>query len=280
MDCKEVHLKIQGWLQERLKESNQRGFVIGVSGGIDSALVSTLCASTGFPTFVISLPINQEAKQLQRANKHIQWLKDKYGCVVSHEIDLTEITDCFEKTLQNKQINSELVSVNLRSRLRMVALYAMANQTKLLVAGTGNKIEDFAVGFFTKGGDGCCDISPIGDLLKSEVRQLAAFLGVDSEIVNAVPTDGLWGDNRSDEEQLGATYDELEWALNYYETLKIVKPYGIDLDKLPQGFSVESIVLTQPDLTERQKEVFSIFTQRHFANKHKMEMPPICYLQR
>lgn len=280
MDCNEVNLKIQGWLQERIETSKQIGFVVGVSGGIDSALVSALCASTGFPTFVLSLPINQEIKQLQRANKHIQWLKDTYGCVISKEIDLTEVTDCFEKTLQKEQINSELVSVNLRSRLRMVALYAMANQNKLLVAGTGNRIEDFAVGFFTKGGDGCCDISPIGDLLKSEVRQLSSFLGIDSEIVNAVPTDGLWGDNRSDEEQIGATYDELEWALNYYETFKIVKPCGIDLDNLPQGFSVESILLTQPDLTERQKEVFSIFTQRHFANKHKMEMPPICYLRR
>ena len=262
----ELVLHIGKWLQDHLSLSCQKGFVVGVSGGVDSAVVSTLCATTQCPTLVVSLPICQDATQLERCNKHIAWLTERYPNVTNYEIDLGRVLTQFENDLWPhiwEQKSCELVSANLRSRLRMCALYAFANANNYLVIGTGNKIEDYGVGFFTKGGDGMVDLSPIGDLLKSEVKKLALELNIIPEICAAVPTDGLWGDNRSDEDQLAATYDELEWAMWYCERFMI-------------DTNVRLHLIINERLTERQHEVLRIYYNRNKANQHKMRMPPVC----
>lgn len=246
--------KIISWLLEYCKNTNTNGFVIGVSGGVDSALTSTLCALTGLDVIVIGMPIHQEEKQLSRSEKHMQWLCDNFKNVKKTTIDLTETFEVFKKSCKNL---SELALANARSRLRMVTLYSVANTNNMLVAGTGNKVEDYGVGFFTKYGDGGVDLSPIADLLKSEVRQMAKELGVLKELVDAIPTDGLWGDDRNDEQQIGATYDELEWALKYYDE---------------NGYNLK-------ELNERQIIVLDIYVNRHKTNKHKLLTPPICYLR-
>ena len=210
---KQVH-NIVSWLQIRAEESGCRGFVVGVSGGIDSALTSTLCALTGLPTYVVGLPIHQPDTHVHRSERHMQWLQDQNANVRKQTIDLTTVYEVF-RGLPTEQ--SALALVNSRSRLRMTMLYSIANTHNLLVGGTGNKVEDYGIGFFTKYGDGGVDLSPIADLLKSEVREMAAYLGVSEEILTATPTDGLWEDDRSDEEQIGASYEELEWALEYYD---------------------------------------------------------------
>lgn len=238
--------KISNWLDEYLINNNLESFVIGVSGGIDSAVTSTLCAMTGKPTIVLSMPIHQSKLQLNRANNHLEWLKSKYPNVRVLEFDLTQLFETF-KLLFSEEDN--LALANTRSRLRMVTLYQVATMNKGIVAGTGNKVEDFGVGFYTKYGDGGVDISPIADLMKSEVRELAKSMGINSEIIEAAPTDGLWGDNRTDEDQIGASYEELEWAME---------------------FSGDSSTLTG-----RDKEVYYIYTDFNTKNKHKMNPIPI-----
>jgi NAD+ synthase len=244
--------KITKWLESYCNKTKTDGFVIGVSGGVDSALTSTLCAMTGKKVIVVSLPILQPKDQLLRSEKHIAWLCENFKNVSSIIINLT---DTF-LTFKNTGNYSDLALANTRSRLRMSALYAVANSNNLLVAGTGNKVEDYGIGFFTKYGDGGVDLSPIADLLKSEVREMCRYLKVLPELSEAVPTDGLWEDNRSDEDQIGATYDELEWALKYYDK------YGINCD----------------GLSERQKQILNVYAERHTKNKHKLEVPPVCYL--
>ena len=249
----EIKDKIVGWLSARCEEAGSEGFVIGVSGGVDSALTSTLCAYTDKQVIVVGMPIHQEKSQVSRSQNHMDWLCGKFSNVKQVTFDLTEAFEVFKR---DTRCNSELALANARSRMRMVALYSIANTNNVLVAGTGNKVEDYGVGFFTKYGDGGVDVSPIADLLKSEVRELAADLGVIPEVVEAVPTDGLWGDNRSDEQQIGATYEELEWALEYYDSHKD----------------------DASGLNERQKEVLSLYKERHMANKHKLLTPPVCFL--
>jgi NAD+ synthase len=245
--------KIIDWLLRYSNNSNTNGFVIGVSGGVDSALTSTLCALTGKDVIVIGMPIHQEENQISLSEKHMQWLCENFKNVKKTTIDLTSTFETFKSSSGNL---SELALANTRSRLRMVTLYSIANTNNLLVAGTGNKVEDYGVGFFTKYGDGGVDLSPIADLMKSEAREMSKYLDIMDEIVNAIPTDGLWGDSRSDEEQIGASYDELEWALKYYDE---------------NGYNLYG-------LGERQCEVLNVYVQRHKANKHKLEMPPVCYL--
>ena len=249
----EVKETIVEWLKSYITATACHGFVVGVSGGIDSALTSTLCALTGSPVVVVGMPIDQESGQLSRSQKHMDWLCEHYPNVSQKTIDLTTVWHTLRQTLD---CNSHLAQANAQSRLRMTALYGVANTENLLVAGTGNKVEDYGIGFFTKYGDGGVDLSPIADLLKSEVRELAADLGVLHEIVVAIPTDGLWDDNRSDEDQIGATYDELEWALAYYD----------QNGNLTRG------------LNTRQKEVLEIYIQRHMGSRHKLELPPVCEL--
>lgn len=239
-----LHQKISNWLLDYLQGNNLECFIIGISGGIDSALTSTLCAQTGKSTIVLSMPIHQSPDQLNRAHNHINWLKSKYPNIQSFEYDLTQTFETF-KSLFN--IEDKLALVNSRSRLRMVTLYQVAAMNKGLVVGTGNKVEDFGVGFFTKYGDGGVDISPIADLTKTEVRQMARELGIIEEILVAKPTDGLWEDDRTDEDQIGATYEELEWAMEYKEG----------------------------EITERQSEVLSIYKKFNTQNQHKMNLIPI-----
>ena len=216
MEFTNVETHITNWLSNYLDSSTLKGFVVGVSGGVDSAVTSTLCAKTKKQTLVINMPILQNAQQFDRSIEHINWLEKKFENVRGIEVDLTPVFDAYRTTLPN-QFQDDLSLANLRSRIRMATLFQFASNQKLLVAGTGNKVEDFGVGFYTKYGDGGVDISPIADLMKTEVFGLAKHLGIIESIQNAPPTDGLWDDDRSDEDQLGASYSELEWAMQYLE---------------------------------------------------------------
>jgi len=253
MNSEKIINHIAGWLENQLISSNQKGFVIGVSGGIDSAVTSTLCALTGAPVVVINMPIHQVPDQIDRSNDHIAWLKKHFENIQSSIVDLTTTYETF---VEASDISDELSLANVRSRLRMTTLYAHANLKSYLVAGTGNKVEDYGIGFFTKYGDGGVDLSPIASLLKSQVYEVAAHLEIIKSIQNATPTDGLWGDDRSDEDQIGATYNELEWALQYYDL---------------EGSNITG-------LSSRQREILRIYIERHLATKHKLEMPPVCEL--
>lgn len=241
--------KIIEWLREYVNKSGLKSLVIGVSGGVDSALTSTLCAKSGIKTILVSLPIYQNKNHLDRATKHIEDLKNKFNNVESIEIDLTKTFDEFKS---NFEIKNELANANSRSRLRMTTLYHIASIYNGLVVGTGNKVEDFGVGFYTKYGDGGVDISPIGDLLKSEVRDMAKKIGVIDEIIEAKPSDGLWDDDRSDEDQIGASYNELEWAMTYTENN-----------------------ILEDNLSNRKKEVLKIYLEFNKKNKHKMDSIPV-----
>lgn len=212
---KVISEEIVQWLKDYAEKNDRKAFVVGVSGGVDSALVSTLCAMTGIHTNVVILPCQSKSDGIERANKHIGWLHQNFKNVTKHEIDLTPTFETFVKSTE--MYRNDLADVNTKSRLRMIALYQIATPLNGLVVGTGNKIEDFGIGFFTKYGDGGVDISPIGDLLKSEVRKMSKELGILPELVWAIPTDGLWSDNRTDEQAIGATYDDLEFAMNYIE---------------------------------------------------------------
>lgn len=247
---------IAGWLSSYCENSGMKGFVVGVSGGIDSALTSTLCALTKKPVIVLNMPILQHKKQFDLASAHIEWLKKKFSNVSSFEINLTDVF-LKAKEAVPADVQDPHTMANTRSRLRMIALYAFSTHHRYLVAGTGNKVEDFGVGFYTKYGDGGVDVSPIADLMKSEVYALAKELGVIPEILVAAPVDGLWEDNRTDEDQIGATYNELEWAMRFLKengkkkTLKISK---------------------------RQKEVLEIFKRFNKMNQHKMKPIPVCII--
>lgn len=286
MDNQHIEDQIVKWLTKKLDDTKQKGFVIGVSGGIDSAVVSTLCAKTGKPTIVVSLPI---AQSTTLADKHMASLTSRHPNVRVSECYLDKALyslegsiwgDLFEMNRYSIDTNEnrDLVSANLRSRLRMCTLYAFANASGFLVVGTGNKVEDYGVGFFTKYGDGGVDISPIGDLLKSEVRTLASHLGIIEEIVKAAPTDGLWADARTDEDQIGASYDELEWAMSEYGRIFCLLGDTFE-EKLKMAQRMSGLAAF--DLSDpRKQEVLKIFHQRHVANRHKMNMPPVCVVER
>jgi len=253
MKHQEIINHIVNWLNQYSSNSKTVGFVIGISGGIDSALTSTLCALTGEKVICLNMPIRQHKTEYDRGNEHIEWLKKNYPNVSSAEVNLTSIFEEMENTY-DKDIQDFLTMANTRARLRMTTLYAYAGHHKLLVAGTGNKVEDFGIGFYTKYGDGGVDVSPIADLMKSEVYALAASVGVTANILNARPTDGLFADGRTDEDQIGATYDELEWAMLYIE-------------------NKESY-----ELNERQKVAMQIYQSRNRANRHKMDPIPVCLI--
>lgn len=243
---------IVNWLSEYCVNAGSAGFVVGISGGVDSALTSALCANTHKKVLLLSMPIRQTQAEFQRASDHIESLKKRFSNVQSLEINLTDSFSQIEKSLPEEVLSNFLAMANTRSRLRMLTLYAVAQANNCLVAGTGNRVEDFGVGFFTKYGDGGVDISPIADLTKTQVWQLAKHLGVIDSIIEAKPTDGLWEDGRSDEDQIGATYPELEWAMDF------------------QG-SEESI-------SERQKEVLRIYRRLNKINTHKMIPIPVCVI--
>jgi NAD+ synthase len=251
MKTKQTIDHIVQWLTQYLETSHLNGFTVGVSGGIDSAVTSTLCARTGYPVTALNMPIHQADDQVTRASAHIAWLEKHYPNVTGSHVELTPMFEQICKGLPD-DIQDNLTMANTRSRLRMLVLYAFASSKKMLVAGTGNKVEDFGVGFYTKYGDGGVDLSPIADLLKSQVYQLADTLNILEEIQKAAPTDGLWEDDRTDESQIGASYEELEWAMTYIDTQ------------------------SQAPLNSRQQQVLDIYNGFHSANQHKMTPIPVC----
>jgi len=210
-----VNQQIVDWLKTYAENAKVNGFVVGISGGIDSAVTSTLCAQTGLKVLCVEMPIHQAASQVSRGREHIEQLKNRFPNVDNVETDLTIVFEMFKREVpdSNDEAKLNLSLANTRARLRMTTLYYFAGIHGLLVAGTGNKVEDFGVGFYTKYGDGGVDLSPIADLMKSDVYAMGEYLKVPQSILNAPPTDGLFGDDRTDEDQLGASYDELEWAM-------------------------------------------------------------------
>ena len=246
---------ITRWLNEYADNAGAKGFVVGVSGGIDSAVTSALCANTGLSVLCLEMPIHQESSQISRAWEHINYLENKFPKVRAQNLNLTEVFDKFIDILpEHKETeNKKMALVNTRARLRMSALYYFAQYYGYLVAGTGNKVEDFGVGFYTKYGDGGVDISPIADLLKTQVYELGKALGVPKSIMNAPPTDGLWGDDRTDEDQIGASYPELEWAMQQVELGKY-----------------------EGDFSGREQEVYHIYQNLNKRNQHKMNPIPVC----
>lgn len=235
-------------------KSLDKWLVAGVSGWVDSAVVSTLSAMSGKALTLLELPIHQKSDEVSRASEHIDWLQKKYANVARQIVDLSAVYDAM-KELQyagNDAASEYLSDVNLRSRLRAAQLYATANRKDAMVVGTGNKVEDYGIGFFTKFGDGAVDLSPIWELYKSEVYNLWKELGISEKILQARPTDGLHPNGATDEDQIGCSYDELEWAMQAYDAGK-----------------------RSSDFTDRAKEVMEIYTARHEWNAHKMEMPPV-----
>ncbi|MEO8589448.1 MAG: NAD(+) synthase [Flavobacteriales bacterium] len=259
MNTPKVIDHITAWLKDYCTRARQDGFVVGVSGGIDSAVTSALCARTGLPVLCVEMPIHQAAAQVERAVDHIAALRSAHPLVRMERVDLTPVFDTFITALPriDDAGTMELALANTRARVRMTTLYYFAGVHRALVAGTGNKVEDFGVGFFTKYGDGGVDLSPIADLTKTEVYAVAKELGVIDSIMRAKPTDGLWGDDRSDEDQIGASYPELEWAMDVRE---------------------RAIDISTTELSHRQRTVLGIFDQRKAANRHKMEPIPVCLI--
>ena len=239
------------WIDDYCKKEsfNPKSLVVGISGGIDSSVVSTLCAKTGRKTIVLTMPIKQIKGQNDLSLLHKKWLSGKFVNVESHTLELDNVFKNFENTLSG--FKNDHGMANSRARLRMTTLYAIATSNEGIVVGTGNKVEDFGVGFFTKYGDGGVDISPIADLYKTEVYALARALGIIEEIRNAAPTDGLWNDGRTDEEQMQANYNELEWAMKEF-----AEP-------------------SDSELTQRQSEVLEIFRRLNPQNAHKMKDIPV-----
>jgi NAD+ synthase len=259
LQVEKVNTQIVNWLKTYAENANVKGFVIGISGGVDSAVTSTLCAETGMDVLCVEMPIHQHESHVSRGREHIDQLKKRFPNVTNTQADLTAVFETFKKEVPTDFEESKLgISLaNTRARLRMTTLYYFAGVHGLLVAGTGNKVEDFGVGFYTKYGDGGVDLSPIADLMKSEVFSLAAYLNVPESILKATPSDGLFGDEKTDEQQLGANYDELEWAMLEDEAGK-----------------------TANDFSGRQKKVFETYKSLNRTNQHKMRKIPICFVNR
>lgn len=254
IDYENLSNKIQEWIIDYTNKNNLTTLVVGVSGGIDSAVVSTLCAETGIETIVVGMPINSSPENTKLSDLQISILSAKYSNVSGFHIDLSSVFESFKSHKAfGQRFNSELGFANTKSRLRMVSLYQIAASVGGIVVGTGNKVEDFGVGFYTKYGDGGVDISPIADLYKSEVRELGRLLGVPQEIIDAEPTDGLWEDNRVDETQIGASYDQLEWVMEYG-----MKKWEEDLK-----------------LTDKELEAVNTYLKFNIQNKHKMVSIPV-----
>jgi len=221
----ELKFKIVRWLKDYYWANNIKSFVVGVSGGIDSAVVSTLCAETGLPTYVVCMPLDSSHQNSRLSEDHAKALDEKYENVTNLMFELSSTFDHFTHVIEwwtetqfrerREYTGDELTNANTKARLRMITLYQIAGTKKGVVVGTGNKVEDYGVGFFTKYGDGGVDIAPIADLYKTEVWELGEYLEVDQAIVDAPPTDGLWADKRTDEDQLGASYAELEEAMEH-----------------------------------------------------------------
>lgn len=252
MQAKKVAQYIVSWLDDYCASAKAQGFIIGISGGVDSGLTSVLCAMTGKKVILLSMPIRQTTAEYSRAKNHIRALTERFDNVEEYDINLTDTFSEFEKNMPFDLKEQHLAMANSRARLRMMTLYALSQANSVLVVGTGNKVEDFGVGFYTKYGDGGVDLSPIADLTKTQVWDLAREVKVIEEIIEAQPTDGLWEDGRSDEDQIGASYSELEWAMNY----------NGDTD----------------NLSERKAEVLAIYKHLNAINQHKMIPIPVCLI--
>lgn len=252
------------WLKQYARSANISTFVVGISGGIDSSVVSALCARTGLRTIVVQMPIRQNKKLDNRSSLQAGWLLDRHQENVTHmSMDLTSVFTAFEKKVQpfcspeqEPNPQEQLAFANSRARLRMMTLYQIAQCHGGLVVGTGNRVEDFGVGFFTKYGDGGVDISPIGDCLKTQVWDMGREMGLPQEIIDAPPTDGLWADDRTDEDQLGMTYPELEHAMT--------------LD------SADNCVYNPLELTKTEKAQLKRYRDIRRRNMHKMTPIPVC----
>jgi len=255
IQVEKVNAHIVNWLKTYAENAKVNGFVVGISGGVDSAVTSTLCAQTGLTTLCVEMPIHQAPSHVSRGREHIELLKSRFGNVSNIEADLTPVFESFKSQVpcNEEESKTHLSLANTRARLRMTTLYYFAGIQGLLVAGTGNKVEDFGVGFYTKYGDGGVDLSPIADLMKSDVYALGSYLKIPVSILDASPTDGLFGDDRTDEDQLGASYDELEWAMLEEEKGKI-----------------------STDFSGREKIVFEIYKKLNTINQHKMREIPVC----
>jgi len=254
MQVDRVSDAITKWLIDYANNAGVKGYVVGVSGGIDSAVTSTLCARTDLDVLCVEMPIHQHPDHVTRAQEHIQHLKSRFKNVRDVRTDLSPVFDAFVAAMPENDPSPQLdlTQGNTRARLRMTTLYYHGGMNSLLVAGTGNKVEDFGVGFYTKYGDGGVDVSPIAALLKSEVYKLGKYLEVPESIMNAAPSDGLYGAERTDEDQIGASYDELEWAMK----------------QLSDGHATDSF-------TGREKEVIDIYLTYNKRNQHKMLPIPV-----
>ena len=258
------------WLKSYARSAKIRTFVVGISGGIDSSVVSALCARTGLKTIVVQMPIRQNRKLDNRSSMQASWLLERHSDTVTHmSMDLTPVFASFEKKLgafcsseQEPTPQEQLAWANSRARLRMMTLYQIAQSHSGIVVGTGNRVEDFGVGFFTKYGDGGVDISPIGDCMKTDVWDMGRELGLPQEIIDAEPTDGLWDDGRTDEGQLGMTYPELEQAMIN--------------DQLTNTTVVDAEL--PPPLSREQQAQLRRYRQIRSRNLHKMQPIPVCHM--
>jgi len=260
---------ITKWIKSYARSAKIHTLVVGISGGIDSSVVSALCAETGLKTIVVQLPIRQNKTLNNRSSMQAGWLLERYKNVTHMSVDLTPVFSAFEKKVDpfcniedDTYDTYKLASANSRARLRMMTLYQIAQSHGGIVVGTGNRVEDFGVGFFTKYGDGGVDISPIGDCLKTQVWDMGRELGIEQEIIDAPPTDGLWDDGRTDEGQLGMTYPELERAMN--------------LDFLKRAQAVDSDMPGSAKLSAKDRANVKRYQEIRARNMHKMLPIPVC----
>ena len=261
MTSKQRIKHISKWIRSYATKNKISTLVVGISGGIDSSVVSALCAETGLKTIVVQMPIRQNKKLDNRSSMQAGWLLERYKDTVTHmSMDLTPVYSAFEKkvgpfcsTEQEPNAQEQLAFANSRARLRMMTLYQIAQSHGGIVVGTGNRVEDFGVGFFTKYGDGGVDISPIGDCMKTEVWAMGQELGLLKAIIDAPPTDGLWADGRNDEDQLGMTYPELEKAMDQ-DTYSQLRDYA----------------------TAPEKKLLRRYREIRAKNLHKMTPIPVC----
>ena len=254
MNYEELESKIVDWIKDYVQSNNIQSLVVGVSGGIDSAVTSTLCAKTDLEVHAVGMPLYQDEDQESLSDRHLEWLSLNFPNVRAHKVDLSDTFDSFIGTIEEVvglQFNSKHAEANSRSRLRMVTLYQIATSRSGIVVGTGNKVEDYGVGFYTKYGDGGVDIAPIADLYKTTVWELGNYMGINSKICNAEPTDGLWDDGRTDEDQLGVSYELLEWVMEN----------NIPLDKAD-------------DYDELQRKAILQYHKFNTMNQHKMQPIP------
>lgn len=268
-DYNKLATDIVAWIRDYADSNNIKSLVVGVSGGIDSAVVSTLCAMTGIETICVTIDIDSTKEHLTYAWNHINsiGIAANRSNVKKVKVDMSSTMDVFlsENVIRASATKDGLAAANSKSRLRMMTLYHIACSSYGIVVGTGNKVEDFGIGFYTKYGDGGVDMSPIADLYKTEVRELGRYLGISQEIIDAAPTDGLFADGRTDEDQIGATYEELEWAMDLYDKTEWTIIEGIYPFKQFNG-----------DLyTKRQQDVISIYADLNRKNQHKMLPIPI-----